>query len=139
MTALDRLRDALQNRGPKRSEYWWCAGEQSDALAYYLPTVKVVATHTTGGYQGDQAALLSLGPDWFLWRDGYGSCSGCDGLEGGDGFAYIKGTLTAGNVRAFPSKEAALAWLATPPTDGSWDDWSELRSGLTRAILERDA
>lgn len=44
----------------------------------------VLAWETFGDYQGDYAAVLSNGMDYGFTVIGYGSCSGCDALEGCD-------------------------------------------------------
>lgn len=35
-----------------------------------------------GTYQGDYIAIIEKDHDWLIYKGGYGSCSGCDFLEG---------------------------------------------------------
>lgn len=137
MTPYDRLRAAVVDANPA-SEYGWSAGDQLNALRAHLPTVQVVAEYMESGYQGDCGAVLRLGDDWFLWRDGFGSCSGCDALEGEDGpggRVYIESTLTVGNTLAFHSREEVIAFLTQPQTD-VWDTWKPLRHELRRQLVK---
>lgn len=46
---------------------------------------EVIADATLGAYQGDNLYLLRDGDMWGVLVCGYGSCSGCDALEGCEG------------------------------------------------------
>lgn len=59
------------------------------AVAYDL---EVVSFEEDGGYQGDYLAILTDGDRLFYFIDFYGSCSGCDWLEGEKNFK--DGTIT---------------------------------------------
>lgn len=42
----------------------------------------LVSYHEYGSYQGDYLAVTRAGDLFKVWKGGYGSCSGCDFLEG---------------------------------------------------------
>lgn len=96
------------------------AGGHVTALRYFTDParVKIVAADSSGEYSGDCYAVLlvSEGDETrvVLWRDGYGSCSGCDGLDGadqGEARRIITDTLREGNTRQFSSYAEAQAYL----------------------------
>lgn len=91
----------------------WGAGGQLHALRFYLDKkVKILDEYDEGGYQGEMFAVLKFGRRIVLWRDYFGSCSGCDGLEGENGYEYIKNTLQEGNTRQFTSLKKAREYIA---------------------------
>jgi len=53
-----------------------------------------------------------LGKTLILWRDGFGSCSGCDSLDGQNGYEYIKDTLREGNTKQFHTYGEMRLWFA---------------------------
>jgi hypothetical protein len=80
----------------------WCAGDQIEALRFYLnKDVKILSTAMVGSYQGDCFAILRIKDVYIVWRDSFGSCSGCDALENQNGYKYIKSTLSEGNTIQF--------------------------------------
>lgn len=109
------------------SEPWsgWSAGDQLGALRFYLSdAVELLGSADTGGYQGSQFAVLRVGGRIVLWRDSYGSCSGCDGLENSNGLEYITGTLQEGNTRQFESVDEARAYVESSE-DYFWKECRE--------------
>ena len=115
--------------GEKPKEYeWepgWYAGAQLEALRFYLsPTVEMLASFMEDDYQGECFALLKVEEAFILWRDSFGSCSGCDSLEGSNGYEYIKNTLQEGNTRQFNSIEDAKKYVETTD-DFFWSDKKE--------------
>jgi len=105
-------------------EMTWSAGQQIKALKYYLkPRVKVIREYNEGGYQGECYVLLKYKEKYILWRDSFGSCSGCDSLDGcneNDGYNYIKSTMTEGNCKTFQTIKAMKNWLLNDTTDCFW-------------------
>ncbi len=100
---------------------------------------QVLAFETTGSYQGDHWALLKNAYNQFgFYRTGYGSCSGCDELDGL--FDYSDYTddhdkmneagrqkwsdvvnAHAEGVRWFDTAEEFVSWLESSDRSGS--DW----------------
>jgi len=90
MKAMDELYKHLVNK-PKEE---WCAGEQLEALRFYFDEeVKIVCQYMEDSNDGECFAILSLGHHYYLWKDSFGSCLGCDALEHEDGYEYIKDTM----------------------------------------------
>lgn len=107
--------------------YGWSAGGHMKALrCFLLPDVQILEEWEENQYQGTNLALLLVPeslvgyPVYVLWRDSFGSCSGCDSLEGENGYEYIEGTLMEGNTRQFWSIQAAVDYLRTS-TDYAWE------------------
>lgn len=100
----------------KKKETSWYAGGQLEALQYYLSSeVKILASCGVGDYQGEYFAILFVDGKLFLWRDSFGSCSGCDSLDGSDekqGYDYIKATMTS--VKEFENIEDIWKYLNKP-------------------------
>lgn len=96
---------------------YWNAGEQLEALKTFLnDDYKIIASHNDGAHQGDCYAVINSPgfEEIHLWRDSFGSCSGCDGLDGCDwkgAYEYIKATLQEGNTRTFDSLDLAKKYL----------------------------
>src|SRR3989304_2369645 len=65
----------------------WGAGDQLRALRFYLSeSIQILGEYQESDYSGVCFAILSLyrGHKYFIWRDSFGSCSGCDALDGED-------------------------------------------------------
>lgn len=118
------------------SDWGWSAGGQVSALKFYLsPEAKFLAESYDGDYQGTYYVCFKLRDTFVLWRDSFGSCSGCDSLEGQDGFAYIKATLAEGNTRQFKSLLDAITYLHE--TEDFWwktDGVETLKSKLMELV-----
>ena len=120
---FDRLRDGMSNN---KKESGWSAREQIDALRFYLqPNAKIILEYMEDVYQGECFVIFDFEGFLFLWRDSFGSCSGCDALEGADGYEYIKSTLTIGNLRIFHTMKDLKEWLENiNGFDLNWD-WAK--------------
>lgn len=95
---IEQLSKYLINENkPKGESRWgWGAGSQPEALRFYLDKkVEIIAEYQDDDYQGECITLLYVDDLYFLWKDYFGSCSGCDALEGCNGYEYIKDTLTS--------------------------------------------
>lgn len=107
--------DMLRPKEYFNEEVVWYAQDQLTALKYYLrPAVKVLREFKQDTWQGDCFALLEFKETLVLWRDSFGSCSGCDALDGRDqygGYDYIKSTMVEGNCKRFDSMEEMKEWL----------------------------
>lgn len=108
----------------------WSAQEQLEALEFYtyFDGYGIIATGREGSYQGNYYAIIEHKDFIFLWRDWFGSCNLCDGLEGGDaddGYIYIKQTLSEGNTLQFWSLEQAKAYVKEIKNDrfNYWQDF----------------
>ena len=104
----------------------WNAGDQVDALKIYLKKeVEVLWEYTQNDYQGDCFALMKYKDQFVLWRDSFGSCSGCDALDGEDlfgGYDYIKKTMTEGNCLRFDNIKDVLVFMLSPDIDYLWEE-----------------
>lgn len=102
----------------------WFAGDQVDALKFYLKKeVEVLWEYTQNDYQGDCFVLMKYKDQFVLWRDSFGSCSGCDALDGEDlfgGYKYIKTTMTEGNCLRFENIKDVLVFMISSD-NYSWE------------------
>ena len=90
---IEDLKKYLINKDVEKE---WYAGGQLDALRFYLDKrVLILVEYMEGGYSGECSAVLFISDKFFLWRSGFGSCSGCDALEGSNGYEYIEDTMTS--------------------------------------------
>jgi len=113
------LEEHLINKGKSENSYGWGAGQQLEALRFYLSdAVEIVEEWQEEDYQGECLAIMRVGSVIFLWRDSFGSCSGCDALEGSDGYEYIEDTLGEGNTRQFDNLADAKSYIEKT------EDWS---------------
>ena len=141
MAVLTRieLTEIMVNPDPS-DPHGWSAGSQLEALRYYTDpkAVTILATHMDSDYQGDCYAVLVVRHRrkvrYVLWRDSFGSCSGCDSLEGQNGYAYVKDTLQEGNTRQFRSIVDLREYVRTSE-DYSWGVGRE----KIEAMLEKGA
>ena len=102
----------------------WGAGGQLNALEFYIKVdAEVIWSDMDGNWQGDCFALIKYKGQYVLWRDSFGSCAGCDSLDGCDlksGYEYIKSTLNEGNCRRFLTLDDVKKY-ATETEDFLWD------------------
>lgn len=104
------------------SHFGWYAGEQLTALKFYLDDkINFLETYMEDEYQGNCFALLKIENTYILWRDSFGSCSGCDALEDENGYDYIKNTLQEGNTRQFATLDEVKEYLMKTE-DFFWKD-----------------
>lgn len=87
---------------------------REECFKHFLPEAEILFMDSVGSYQGTEYALFKFRGNLYLWRDSYGSCSGCDGLCGErveGAFEYFKATLCEGNTRYVASIEDAVKYL----------------------------
>ena len=109
----------------------WYAGGQLEALRYYFDSkVKIIAEYIEDEYQGECCAVLFVDEKYFLWRDSFGSCSGCDALDDENGYEYIEDTLTS--VKEFDNIKGIIEYLSKKNRDFLYSDEvaNELKSKL---------
>lgn len=106
-------------------DWGWSAGDQVDALEYYIDPahIRILAYEGVGDYEGEYFAILKCEGRIIIWRASFGSCSGCDGLEGENGYEYIKDTLQEGNTRQFENFEDAEDYIKVNRGDYLWDEF----------------
>lgn len=116
--------------GDDKNNCWgWGAGLQLEALEFYLSDkVKILKKYMDDDYQGKCFAILKIEDTYIIWRDSFGSCSGCDGLEGENGYEYIKSTLSEGNTLQFKSLSDARDYVVNDQQDNeTWGgDWARM-------------
>jgi hypothetical protein len=120
--------------------------EKSMSGHFYAPSydelidsmeVDVLLRKDTGDYQGDTHALVKEGPRYGYLQFGWGSCSGCDALEGVssiEGATKLRDELYRGIIW-HDSVADALAWFKTHDWKGDyvWHD-QEARAFIQQAI-----
>lgn len=109
---------------PGRDENGW-EMDPHEALRHHMPGhVDVLLEESEGGYEGSVFAVLRVRaepwPYFVLWSGSFGSCSGCDALQGGQSTVdYIKATLREGNSKQFWTLGDAAEFLRTTD-DYTW-------------------
>ncbi len=99
----------------------WYAGGQLEALRFYLDKkVLILVEYMENEYQGECSAVLFADDKFFLWRGSFGSCSGCDALEGSNGYEYIEDTMTS--VKEFEDIREIVAYLKSHNKDFLYSD-----------------
>lgn len=137
MTARINLMDYLVNgdkpNGPEE-DWSWSAGDQLKALRFYLsPAVSILAQVEEDDWAGNVVAVLQVNGLFFLWRDSFGSCCGCDSLDGENGYEYIKAAIAEGNSKQFDSLDEAEKYL-DETDDWLWRDVAEMaREAIAKA------
>ena len=92
----------------------WSAGSQIQALKFYLRADVKVIRELQQEWSGTCYVLMKYKRTFVLWRDSFGSCSGCDNIDGDDvltGYDYIASTMTEGNCKRFKTIEEMEHWL----------------------------
>ena len=89
-----------------QSSYY--AGEQLEILKDAFDAEWVIA-EKEDDYEGEYYAVFIKNGKWHIMNGYFGSCSGCDDLEGADPKQWLENYVK--NVRAFDSKEALVKWL----------------------------
>ena len=107
----------------------YCAGTQLDLLADVLPAVEWIVREMDDDYSGDWYAVFIHEGRWYLLNGCFGSCSGCDDLEGTSPIEWIENNVK--NVRVFTSCSAATRWLAE---DDEWT-WTGIRETVIDKML----
>lgn len=125
-----------QDKPEGNNKYGWGAGSQLEALRYYLSNkVEILYKFKEDDYQGDCFALLKFDNIFVLWRDNFGSCSGCDGLEYANGYEYIMSTLQEGNTRQFNTLKEVVDYLEQT-NDYLWSKWKDQKDIITKEELK---
>lgn len=112
-TILEALKE--RNKGWEKDTYWYCYADYEDAFA----DCERLVFKAVGSYQGDYFVLVK-GPDgqYGFLVIGYGSCSGCDGLQATCGYGTDK-----------PEREAKLKeveeYLAGVRNETHWEPTKE--------------
>jgi hypothetical protein len=103
-----------------------------DAPCSYDPIVKsigdVVVEVSDSDYQGDTRVLFKRGEEYGHTTFGWGSCSGCDALQGSDSWkdvAELRNQIA--NTVVWRSRAEMLDWFATHDWEGDYDYRSEER------------
>ena len=105
----------------------------------------IVHFETFGSYQGDHLALLHRGTETGLMVFGYGSCSGCDELQGVTPWAHDDepadwspvinlATRLRDSVHWEPSQDALRRWVDETPENHWWSYNDEIASWLNRTL-----
>lgn len=78
-------------------------------------TWQVVVSESVGDYQGDTYALIRDGKRYGFQVWGYGSCSGCDALEGAETMAELAALRDSlqGDITWFDDAAGALVYFQT--------------------------
>lgn len=104
-----------------------------EALKEFTHHIDILGSVEEDDYQGECFALLRTTdqtPIYILWRDSFGSCSGCDRLIDStykEAYDYIKATLREGNTRQFNSLDEAFNYIKdSEPTDYAWNQGKTL-------------
>ena len=125
------MRNMDRPKGDDNDGWGWCAGEQLKAMEYYRPDkFKTLYATQEEDYSGDIYGIAvwdegSKDQRYVFWTDGFGSCSGCDGLEGGEnGYEYIRNVLMS-NTWQFLSLEDLREYLDEPHERFYWEDGIE--------------
>lgn len=99
----------------KAKHYSWNAQEQVEAFKFYADdAVHIIAHNEPDDYQGSIEIVFELNGFIFLYQTSFGSCSGCDWLDGLDlweGYKAFKQTISEGNTLQFWSRKHALTFL----------------------------
>jgi len=97
-----------------------------DAPGNYQPIIdsfgSVALQHDEDGYQGDTWVLYKDGARYGYLCFGWGSCSGCDALQGADSYAEIDSIIDGlrSNIRWFASGAEALEFFWSHDWDGDY-------------------
>ena len=83
---------------------------------------EIIAQEDDGDYQGDSYLLLRNGGQYGYLTFGWGSCSGCDALQGCDSYKEIDELRTQLHEQIIwkPSKAEMREWLLSKDWHGEW-------------------
>jgi len=113
----------------------WFAGDQIKALKYYLQDYgEILSEYMQDNYQGECGAVIKANRKFWVWFDSFGSCNGCDALEGQDGFKYIQDTMT--NVKEFESIEDVKKFLSEKVAADYPERW-DVKGNLLKNLNEK--
>ena len=127
---IEDLKKYLINKDIKKE---WYAGGQLKALEFYLDKkVLILTKYKDGGHYGECSAVLFVDNKFFLWRGSFGSCGGCDALEGSGGYGYINQTMTS--IREFDDIEEIVGYLNSDDKDFLYSD--EVSKNISKSCSE---
>lgn len=78
----------------------------------FITNKPLIAYVEFGSYQGDYVTVVDDGDDVLLYKGYYGSCSGCDWIEGGRD--WTTGEIDEAKIREFGEKEAEHSFASIP-------------------------
>lgn len=116
---LDLTEGMRHEDDPAGPDSRWWAGDQMKALEYYAPCkLHLLCYLTEEAYQGEIYAICYWAdavPEnrrFVLLYDSFGSCSGCDALEGGDnGYEYVQDVLRS-NTKQFMTMQDMKEYIS---------------------------
>lgn len=97
----------------------------------YTPIIEhcgtVIERHDDENYQGDTRVLLLKDGRFGYLEIGWGSCSGCDALQGCGSWGQLQELIDAitASVRWFDSKQDALDWFKQHDWEGDYNPCRE--------------
>ncbi len=101
-------------------------GDRFYGCGDYTPIIESLGSievrHDDDDYQGDTFALVKDSERYGYVEIGWGSCSGCDALQGAESYDDVDklAASIANGVRWFDNAAAALEWFRTTDWDGMW-------------------
>ena len=135
------LTQGMRNKDkPEGPDDGWWAGQQMDALKFYAPEkLKLIGYTQEQDYSGDIWAIAEWNGKehrWVLIKDGFGSCSFCDGLEGSqDGYGYVEDVLRE-NTKQFLSVEDMKEHIKESDEISEYSHW-DAKAKLLEIIEEK--
>lgn len=104
-----------------KNENYWCD---------YHPMLEefgdIITKVDEDGYQGDTWILYNDGGRYGYLQFGWGSCSGCDALQGCGSIEEVQELMDSlyESIRWFDNKNEAKQWFATHDFKGDYCWWS---------------
>lgn len=101
-----------------------------------LPERADVFVYSTGGYQGTMGFVIR-NVDGYVWvlKEGFGSCSYCDGLLGADNAADY-GRSMMRNAYCFKDESDAVQFIEEMRENGVWG-WHRVGEPLIEELQDR--
>jgi len=124
----------VQEKFPEaQRDGWFSAPDYDDLLA---AMAKVIVGASDKDYQGDTLALLERDGKLGYLRFGWGSCSGCDALQGCDTFRDLQRLADEleASIVWFDDANAARAWIEAHDWEGSRDASKETIAEFLAAV-----
>lgn len=104
-------------------ENWFCISDYNPILEEFGD---ILIQQDDGEYEGDSRVLYSKDGKYGYLQFGWGSCSGCDALQGCKSFEDVDNLIEGlyDSIKWFESKEDALSFFKTHDWEGdySWND-----------------
>ena len=131
----------IQERFPEckqNGEYSWLENAPSyDAIVAAFGHT-ILAQVDDNDYQGDSRYLLQSGERYGHLNIGWGSCSGCDALQGCDTIAELQDLADSieGDIKWFASKDEARTWFETHDWKGDYSWRSKEQADYVEQVLK---